>query len=157
MVGAELGTSRLVVGADDADLQAAHRREVGPQAQHVVGADQLEPEPARPVVDPAGAQHPLASNPEGSNRPRQGLLVDLSGAQEAGGTEREVLTVAPELDQAEPALLDDASVGRRHTTGLEPRMGAPERRMPGEGQLLGRGEDPQAVVGSGLRCGLGRR
>ena len=81
--------------------------EVGPQREHARRAVQLEPEPAGPLSIHHASTSCPASTPEGADHAAQGLLVDRTGAQEAGCPEGQRVAVAAQLDQADPALLHD--------------------------------------------------
>ena len=110
---------------------------------------------ARCPASPARCRSSWSAPPGPRRRPaRDGLphrgLVELAGPQQVGRPEGEGAALLPQLDQAEAALLHEASLPRRHTPGSQPRVGAAQRRMSGERQLTQGCEDPQPVVRRGV-------
>ena len=106
-----------------------------------------------PLSIHAARTHLPGSTPSAdSARPRVSSST-VAGAQQVGGAGRPGASVvrAGSSTSPSPHSCTTRSVRRGHPARLQPGVGAAQRRVPGERQLLGRGEDPQPVVGARRR------
>jgi hypothetical protein len=79
--------------------------------------------------------------------PRHDRLLDRPGNDQRRCREGEPLLVVPDLDQAGRALLDDDALACWRAAGGKPGVAGAQRRVAGEREFLGGGEDTDAVVG----------
>ena len=103
-------------------------------------------------ADPAGAVvHPLGGNDDLWVDPKNGSdlvhigVIHWSASNERRCRKGEPLIVS-QLDQADPAFLDD-EVAPGGATGAQPGVAAPQSRMSGEGKFSQESEDPHPIVG----------
>ena len=121
-----LGARR--VGADDADLQVAELRPVGPYGEHRVRVAEEHPDPAGAVVDPAGVHDVVVRERERPDQAVALLARHRTLAHDRRCREREPL--APSYaDQTGRALLHDLA---RRSAAL-PRPRATRARCRGSG------------------------
>jgi hypothetical protein len=129
--------------AEHADIQVRRPR---PEREHRLRARQFHRHPAGAVVGPLGVDEVGRGDAEHGRDALSGGLVDWPAAQRRRGQEGQAGRGAPQRDQAGLAFLhDDVAPGGR-AARLQPGVGGAEGGVPGERQLLRRGEDPHPVV-----------
>ena len=86
-------------------------------------------------------------SPERLGGQREGRRLDFSAAAQGRGREGQAVVVGQDGDQTRTALLDHGPVPAQCAAGRQPGACRAQGGVPGERQLLLRGEDPHAVIG----------
>ncbi len=138
------------VRTDDPDV---HVHGPGAHGEDRIRIGEEDGDPVGAVGRPLGVDDREPVDSELRGDPRQRRLVDRPRVEQWRCPERQTIDRPPDGNQPGPALLDDPPGIAGTTTGLEPGVARPERRVTGERQLARGVEDSDAVV----RGGIGRR
>ncbi len=139
------------MGADHADFESRHGRVVGPDGQDHLRRLQQHADPVRAVDQPGRVQERLPRHAQAGGDPGEVRLGHGSRAGQRRRREGQPAAVALDPDQPGPALLDQHAVLPGDAAGLQPGVRRAEGGVAGKGELLAAGEDPDPVVGRGVR------
>jgi hypothetical protein len=135
----------------DSDVKMFTRLVRHRDVKHTLRICQLQAHPAGAIVDPMRCHDVTARQPEQPQCASQRVTVDRPVTDHRRSCEGEARVSDADLDQPGAAFLHDHARLMGNTTSIEPRSTRPECRVAGEWQLGLRLEDPNPVVGSGLR------
>ena len=136
------------VRPDDAEVEVDEPR---PHREHGLGGLEHDRDPARPVVGPLGGDDRGALDVQDRRDVRQELLLHRPRAEQWGCCKCQPVC-CPRIGTS-PASHSwtSAGIGGGRSGCFEPGVTRAERRVAGERQLQDGREDPDAVVGRGVR------
>ena len=133
----------LGIRADGSQIEVHDARA---ERQHRIRAREQDRHPPGAVVDPLGVLDLAAIDVQHRREVVHQLVLHLTGPDQRRRRKCEALLRPANVDQPRLALLDDDVALPGRPARREPGVARPERWMAGEGKLVGRREDPDAVV-----------